>query len=90
MEDAEGGGVSGRDGLAVVAAAMTGARRGRGAQQEAEAWGAVPRVCEAEGRQEAAAGWRRRPLLLRGAPGVPAHAHIVTFRWPPRHESCQK
>jgi hypothetical protein len=34
MEDAEGGGVSGRDGLAVVAAAMAGARRGRGAEEE--------------------------------------------------------
>jgi hypothetical protein len=35
MEDAEGGGgVSGRDGLAVVAAAMAGARRGRGAEED--------------------------------------------------------
>ncbi|CAD6270508.1 unnamed protein product [Miscanthus lutarioriparius] len=36
VEDAEGGGVSGRDGLAVVAAAMAGARRGRGAEEEAK------------------------------------------------------
>ncbi|KAL6641868.1 hypothetical protein ACP70R_020049 [Stipagrostis hirtigluma subsp. patula] len=35
MEDAEGGGVSGRDGLAAVAAAMVGARQGRGAEAAA-------------------------------------------------------
>ncbi|XP_062203464.1 probable F-box protein At2g36090 [Phragmites australis] len=35
MEDGEGGGVSGRDGLAVVAAAMAGARQGRGAEEAA-------------------------------------------------------
>ncbi|KAJ1264798.1 hypothetical protein BS78_08G029100 [Paspalum vaginatum] len=35
VEDAEGGGVSGRDGLALVAAAMAGDRMGRGAEAEA-------------------------------------------------------
>nr|CAB3463121.1 unnamed protein product [Digitaria exilis] len=35
IEDGEGGGVSGRGGLAVVAAAMAGARQGRGAEEEA-------------------------------------------------------
>nr|CAB3459428.1 unnamed protein product [Digitaria exilis] len=35
IEDGEGGGVSGRDGLAVVAAAMAGARQGRGAEEAA-------------------------------------------------------
>ncbi|XP_025805449.1 probable F-box protein At2g36090 [Panicum hallii] len=35
IEDGEGGGVSGRDGLAVVAAAMAGARQGRGAEAAA-------------------------------------------------------
>jgi len=35
VEDGEGGGVSGRDGLAVVAAAMAGARQGRGGEAAA-------------------------------------------------------
>ncbi|CAN6330585.1 unnamed protein product [Urochloa humidicola] len=35
IEDGDGGGVSGRDGLAVVAAAMAGAREGRGAEAAA-------------------------------------------------------
>lgn len=35
IEDGEGGGVSGLDGLAVVAAAMEGARQGRGAEEAA-------------------------------------------------------
>jgi hypothetical protein len=37
MEDAEGGGISGQDGLLVLAIAMVGARQVRGAQQEAKA-----------------------------------------------------
>ncbi|CAL5098218.1 unnamed protein product [Urochloa decumbens] len=35
IEDGDGGGVSGRDGLAVVAAAMAGAREGRGTEEAA-------------------------------------------------------
>ncbi|KAM0864769.1 hypothetical protein ACQ4PT_043720 [Festuca glaucescens] len=39
VEDADGGGVSGRDGLAALAAAMAAPRRGRGAEAEARAAG---------------------------------------------------
>jgi hypothetical protein len=75
VEDADGGGVSGRDGLAAIAAAMAAPRRGRGAEAEARA---ARRYAEFVKGKSARKEWkaRREGLVDLCCSGVGAAAFV--------------
>ncbi|XP_051180055.1 probable F-box protein At2g36090 [Lolium perenne] len=75
VEDADGGGVSGRDGLAALAAAMAAPRRGRGAEAEARA---ARRYAEFVKGKSARKEWkaRREGLVDLCCSGVGAAAFV--------------